>query len=1475
MKKILFTLGVIFTSLHSHAQTLVFHENFETADSVTASGNPTWASNLTLQVSGLRSYRNPIAASDTSWLTTSTFSTTGNSFVILNFSHICKIEFFDAAIIEASNDNGVTWNRLTGTQYLGTAPFQAQGNKFASASYIDWVPGNNSAVPTNTWWKQEAFDVSVFLSNAAQCKLRFKLYDVNTNGANNNYGWVIDDINVIAAASELNPPVITYINPIYLNTIFSLGPFNITADITDQSGLATADLFYTVNNGPQQQVAMTNSSGNTWVGVIPASNDSDTICYYVAAVDASPASNSAVNPLSGCRQFVSLAALSFPYFDNFDGPNVLWTDTVLGDPNSQWQLGTPNFNQTNSAHSAPNAWDINLTSVYTDNAHAELISPVFDFSTTVNARMSFWHNRDAEGNFDGMHIEYTTDGNTWNILGIINDPNATNWYTTTLFADNNPGWDGNSGGWIKSEYTLSLLNNVVGPVQFKFVFVSDPSVSFGFSGYSIDDFEIRPPFPLDAEAELILSPDVTSCVGTGPQTVSLVIYNDGSQPLVGPFNVAYVYDNGAPVVEQYIGTLAAGVRDTLVFATPFNNTVGMHTLEVYTDYTGDNWHLNDTLSATFNTLGSVAVPYFNGFETFSSLNDFCLTLTAQGRISFSALAANAGSQGIQFDATNSSDWDFGSDTITSSQFYIWSPTMSDQQRANARLIVNTTGFNHLVLQFDAKLLYSFGNEYTNFRVKVNGQMITPHLMPNNSDSPYLQYSYLLDAFLPANSLTIDFESKVAFDAQFNNSGIYFDNLYIYVPDSIDAGVQQIVDPRAQTQANATETVTVRIKNYGFSTLTSIPVSYQVNNNVPVTETWTGSLAGNQAVNFTFATTFTAPTGAYSLCAWTSVLNDTATANDSTCKTIIGMPILPVPFATDFEGPLLFAPESSSPVSWELGMPLPPNINTTHSGSNAWEIDLNGPYSTNSNEYLYTPFFDFSQTTNAELRFWQWYHADNFSDGGRVELSLDGGQTWSTLGVAFDPLGTNWYNQNFISSSNQAAWTGTGGAYFQSKYKLDALDNFPTPVQFRFVFTSDNFASGNDGWAIDDFEIFVPVSAGTNEITFGNTSPLPIPGNNNVKIFIENSGLLPIGQVNATLEIDNVMVVTDALTFNPMLQPGQAQQHQFSLPWTNASPGFHTVRCWTSAPNGLPDTFIPDDTTAWTVSVMDTVAGYPYCNDFEDNNGTSPLTTMNAVRFTNTANSFRQGTPQKNIITSAHGGTKCWITNLTLNYLSSDSSGLFLPIFTVDTTNCYHIEFWTNYQTPVNQDGGVVQYSYDMGYTWQTMGIAYEPNWYVSASCAGLGSGYQPSFSGTSGTWVKMQHDYRFSQAGPVIIRFRFGSDVGIQSEGWAIDDICFNRIPPCVLSIDDPIYADGFMLDQNMPNPASQTTTINYSIPEDGKVVLRLTNILGEEMMSNSETQQQGQHAWNIDVSSLAAGVYFYELNFGNVRLVKRLIVSH
>lgn len=1472
MRKFTLLLAGIALSVSTYAQTVVFHENFEIADSVVFSGNPLWTPDLTLQSQGLASIRNTVATNDSSFMITNTFSTVGNSFVLLNFDHICKIEFLDIGRIYVSNDNGNTWTLLTGNEYLGTSNFAGLGDKFSSAAYSLWLPGLNSAVPNPLWWQNETFDISTLCGNAAQCKVKFTLKDGNANGPSSNYGWLIDSLTVLASPSELYPPVISPGPPLWAGNVYNFGPYTVNDTITDGSGIASATLHYNVNGGPYSTVSMTNVSGNIWQGIIPAMNDSDTVCYFVDAIDASPAANSAVWPSSGCQQFIVHAGITFPFFDDFE-TTYPWT-TQAANTNSVWQVGMPAFGATSGTHSGANAWDVNLTTAYMSNAGCALKSPVFDFSNTTNATLSFWHNFNTEGGWDGVRLEYTTDGTNWFTLGMQNDPNGVNWYNDFLNSSGQDGWGGNSGGWIKSEYDLALLNNVVGPVQFRFVFTSD--VSIEVDGYSIDDFAILPPFPLDAEAEQVVAPDASSCLPAGNVALSVSFSNNGGNSLNGPFDIVYVLDNGTPVVEQYMDTLISAAVDTFTFATLLNNTPGTHTLQWYIVYPGDGWNPNDTISISYMTSPGVNVPYMQDFESGpTSTNDFCLTNTAQGQVQFSTTAGNNSPNGLAFDAISSLGWDWGSDTITTSPFYIWSPSISEDQRANARLIVNTTGYNDLVIEFDTKLLYNFSDEYTNFRVKVNGQMITPHLRPPFQTTPYTTYRYMLTQFLPAPYLIIDFESSCTYDIQFNGVGVLLDNINIYHPDSLDAGVTAIIAPNGMSMAAQATTVTTTIRNYGTSTLTSIPVAYAVNAGTPVVETWTGTLLPNASATFTFAATFTSPTGQYDLCAWTQLSGDTAIWNDSTCTQQVGLPLLPVPYFDDFEGPQVFAPRTTYAPSWELGTPVAPQITGAYSGNNAWEVNLAGDYQNNSNEILYSPFFDFSAATNAELRFQHWYNCDNFSDGGRVEYSTDGGITWIVLGVQFDPLGTSWYNQAFLGSSNLPGWSGTGGSYFQSRYDLSMFNNFPTPVQFRFIFTSDNFYfQAADGWAIDNFEVYMDVNAATNTIKFGNTSELPLPGTNFVKVNIENTGTMALTQLNATLNIDNNTIVTDVINFSPPLAPGQSQQHTFSQQWTGASPGYHDVKTWVSAPNGLNDVNPNDDTTLWHVSVMDTFATYPYCNNFETGNGIPALTTMNAVEFVDRKCSWEQGTPSKNIINTAHSGTGAWMTELQLNYLQNDSSGLFLPVFTVDTVNCYHLEFWTYFLTPANQDGGVIEFSHDYGATWQRYGNFGDPNWYNYNTCTGLGAGTQPNIGGTGSGWILQSRDIRFHQAGPVIIRFRFGSNGSIQSEGWAVDDICFNRIPPCTVGINEQDM-NGFMLGDAYPNPTGTTTTIGYNLPENGEVTLVIRDVLGNEVQTSQSNQSQGYNSWTVDVSGLANGVYFYEIQFGDQILTKRLVVSH
>jgi len=70
-----------------------------------------------------------------------------------------------------------------------------------------------------------------------------------------------------------------------------------------------------------------------------------------------------------------------------------------------------------------------------------------------------------------------------------------------------------------------------------------------------------------------------------------------------------------------------------------------------------------------------------------------------------------------------------------------------------------------------------------------------------------------------------------------------------------------------------------------------------------------------------------------------------------------------------------------------------------------------------------------------------------------------------------------------------------------------------------------------------------------------------------------------------------------------------------------------------------------------------------------------------------------------------------------------------------------------------------------------------------------------------------------------------------------------------------------FELSQNYPNPFNPSTTIRYSLPEAGNVMLTLFNILGQELKTLvNEFKESGVHTINFDASELNSGLYIYKI---------------
>ena len=112
---------------------------------------------------------------------------------------------------------------------------------------------------------------------------------------------------------------------------------------------------------------------------------------------------------------------------------------------------------------------------------------------------------------------------------------------------------------------------------------------------------------------------------------------------------------------------------------------------------------------------------------------------------------------------------------------------------------------------------------------------------------------------------------------------------------------------------------------------------------------------------------------------------------------------------------------------------------------------------------------------------------------------------------------------------------------------------------------------------------------------------------------------------------------------------------------------------------------------------------------------------------------------------------------------------------------------------------------------------------------------------------------------------------GLKTEHGPVSATPTAKVPP------NP-FAGEFHLSQNYPNPFNPLTTIDYQIPEEGKVVLGIYNLLGQPIRRLVDTEQDAgdyQVEWDGkdgEGSRVGSGIYFYRLKTGEFVQVKKMV---
>jgi len=1361
LMKIRLFIIAFFAAFSSLAQPILVSENFTTVDSLLSAGTPPWAQDFTLKKSMPNSIRAVVGNASTAALTTISFNTTSLTNLSLSFWHICKVQIYDTARVEISTDNGATWAILPASSYQGQSGAYASITRFASNSYTDWQPNDNQAQPNNGWWKQEVFNLNTIGIGFTDVKVRFILKDGTAfPGANGNYGWVIDDVKILGANSEIIPPVITYANPVYQNFIFNnVGPYTVKTTITDASGVASANLFYSVNNASFNQVAMTNPSGNNWQGIIPAVNYNDTVDYYVVATDASASHNQAKAPVNGYNRFIvrqtsSSGTYDIPFLDNFESSFGWKANPTTGSVSvTAWEYGKPNYNIKNSVHSGLNCWSTNKNVPYANNSNAILTSPPFDFKNAFNVIFSFYTNYKTYDDKDGMRIEFSKDsGATWQILGSASD---TGWYNTANINNTGkPGFTGNSSGWKQYKHSLSDLDFYADNyVMFRFIFTSDAANIA--AGFSIDDVGLLYDLTVDVGAATILTP-TDKCTALGLQKVRAVVQNYGAIIIQDTIPVAYRLNSNQAVVEKFYLHLAPGEIDTVTFTNPINIPAGNHQFKVLTVYEPDEIYGNDLTEITFSTGSLKNLPYVNKFENALSINDFCLDNGSESSISLNNVNPINGGQDLIFDS-KTAVWTTPNPSLQpKDKKYIWRNDVNASAKAIARLCINSNNQTKVMMQLKVKLKTMQDTPITNyFRIAANGKQISPTIIPQNNNETNLSLLYDLSSVLPDNSINLEFQAKNS--KGFDDWGVatFVDDILIYAVSNRDVAANKII-----TNANAWPLVgdsvntALELKNVGLFKVDTSVVKVYVNN-VKIDSLFKiNSIFPNQSDVISFNKKFALTAGKNEIKIISNYYPDQNRYNDTIVAYIYAWPYLSTPYFNNFDTDNgYFLSQSNNKTKWEWGAPAKAYLDSAYSTPKAWVTNLSTDYFSKSRAYLYSPVFDFSNGKNPIVSFYQKRMIEPGKDGFNLQYTTDG-QTWAIAGVKADPKASNWYNTDSLAATLQPAWTGQSESFEKSSIRLPQL-SFKNKAQFRFLFAS-NDSVASEGTLIDNFSIYIPnaIDVGVSKIftpIISNTDP----NKAFLKVQIKNYGQDTIYSVPVSYQTNNGNWVTE--TWNGILYPFSVVNQTFVTSY-NIPPGNYEVCAKTALTN---DQDITNDKLCGNYYGIPVITPN-YINTFE-NTAIIPWTKM--------ANVWEFGTPAASnaVINAPYSGQNCWKTKLSGNYPDNSTDYLYTPYFNFSCSDSVVMSFMNRFDFESGKDGGVIEYTTNRGINWSLFDTTGATNWYNNNSIAALGT---KGWSGNSNGWKNVIISLNKFEGKPDLVRFRFkfSSNGTVNRNGWGIDD---------------------------------------------------------------------------------------------------------
>jgi len=442
------------------------------------------------------------------------------------------------------------------------------------------------------------------------------------------------------------------------------------------------------------------------------------------------------------------------------------------------------------------------------------------------------------------------------------------------------------------------------------------SGQYGNNYTYVDNINIYIPYDIDMGVSAVNNPVGSDC-GHMADSLWLTVKNYGVVRQWDIPVIAGVYDPlGVPtVLNTMITDTIEPAGSLMVNMGAFSTMIGgVYQIGGFTMMPGDNNPSNDTSGVLYTSVGPIFnYPFTEDFQTGMSTY-LILDRNSRSNIYYDLEGTNWALRSIGNGSQQGWQGQGGSVTPDNA----WNDNNTKQSTAMT-CTIDPSSVSTLLLSFDLRQWNTFNyTDYSWFRLMLNDTLqltdVTGTTNFNAStplDDPYRSVYFDLTPFVGEN-FTLTFQSCCKYDSTRayqdypKGDAVFIDNINMHEKQTNDAGVVNIISPATDLYCgHNNDSVVVEVFNFGTDTLYDVPVTFSMTDPGGSTITPLNALLdtlpplGSEGLFMGFVDIML--TGSYTTKAYTTVLNDIISVNDTAFGSFFISLGVPIPFINDFQG----------------------------------------------------------------------------------------------------------------------------------------------------------------------------------------------------------------------------------------------------------------------------------------------------------------------------------------------------------------------------------------------------------------------------------------------------------------------------------------------------------------------------------------------------------------------------------------------